>query len=68
MCLIPTQQIFAGKLFTGIQFFKCLIFLSYKIAFSVKTDSIIFRNNVKLTVEDSLIKLSFSKHELQKIL
>ena len=68
MCLIPTQQIFAGKFFTGIQFFKYLIFLSYKIAFSVKTESIIFRNNVKLTVEDGLIKLSFSKHQFQKML
>ena len=68
MCLIPTQQIFAGKFFTGIQFFKYLIFLSYKIAFSVKTESIIFRNNVKLTVEDGLTKLSFSKHQFQKML
>ena len=68
MCLIPTQQIFAGKFFTGIQFFKYLIFPSYKIAFSVKTESIIFRNNVKLTVEDGLIKLSFSKHQFQKML
>ena len=63
MCLISTQQIFAGKLFSGIHLFECIIFPSYKLAFSAKTESITFRNNFKLTVEDGLIKLSFFKYE-----
>ena len=63
MYLISTQQVFAGKLFSRIHLFECIIFPSYKIAFSVKTESITFLNNFKLTVEDGLIKLSFFKYE-----
>ena len=64
MCLIISpQQIFAGRLFSGIHLFECIIFPSYKIAFSAKTESTTFRNNFKLTVEDGLIKLSFFKYE-----
>ena len=63
MCLISRQHIFAGTFFSGIHLFECIIFPSYKIAFSAKTESTTFRNNFKLTVEDGLIKLSFFKYE-----
>ena len=43
----------------GIHIFESIIFPSYKIAFSVKTESIIFCKSFKLTVEDGLTKLSF---------